>query len=338
MSTQRYREAGVDLVSGQEAKERVLKAVSTARSSLAVGDLGAFGGLVRVPDVQDPLLVMSTDGVGTKVLVSVAADRHDTVGQDLVNHSVNDILVHGAKPIAFLDYIATASIDPTIIASVVEGVATACRAHDMTLAGGETAEMPDLYHPGHYDLAGTIIGIVPAKDAIGTDRVQSGDVLVGLASDGLHTNGYTLARKIVFDKLKLAVDSHVAELGETVGDALLRIHRSYASIVLPLAPEIHSMAHITGGGIPGNVVRALPSGLGAVIDTGTWQTPPLFEFLQASGDVSRDEMFDVFNMGVGLIAILPSSSANQMISSAREAGVDAWSVGFVTEGEGVRLD
>lgn len=335
--TQRYREAGVDLSSARTAKERILAALATARSDYAYGALGAFGGMVRVPPVDDPLLVMSTDGVGTKVLVAIMAQRHDTVGQDLVNHCVNDILVHGARPLAFLDYIAAAAIDPEVIAAIVDGVARACSAHDMTLTGGETAEMPDLYRPGHYDLAGTIVGVVPEAEALGTERVQAGDVLVGIASNGLHTNGYSLARRIVFDQLGLDVDSHVESLGGTVGDELLRVHRSYASLLLPRVGELHAMAHITGGGIPGNLSRALPIGLGARVKTSAWEPPPVFRFLQDAGSVAREEMFDVFNMGVGMIAVTTESGGSRLVDEARRDGVDAWMIGEIVAGQGVEL-
>jgi phosphoribosylformylglycinamidine cyclo-ligase len=336
--TDRYKEAGVDLAAAEDAKDRILKAVSGARSALAVGDVGAFGGMVRLPaDVPEPVLVTSTDGVGTKVLVAIQAGRHDTIGEDLVNHCVDDILVHGARPIAFLDYIAAASIDPESVANLVEGVARGCRAHDMTLAGGETAELPDLYHEGHYDLAGTIVGVVSESKALHADAVKPGDVLLGYASNGLHTNGYTLARHIVFTQQGLDVDSQLEDFG-TVGDAFLAVHRSYASAVFPAIPLFHSLAHITGGGIPGNLSRALPDGCGAVISTSTWQIPHLFSYLQNAGDVSRSEMFDVFNMGIGMIAALPSDAVAEAQRVAKEAGVETWTIGEVVAGAGVTID
>lgn len=337
MTTHRYREAGVDLDSAREAKRRVLEALKNARTPLAFGELGSFGGMIRIPDVRQPLLVTSTDGVGTKVLVAADAGRHDTVGQCLVNHCVNDILVHGARPLAFLDYIAAASIDPTVVASLVEGVARGCREHDMTLTGGETAEMPDLYHPGHYDLAGTIIGIVSEHDVLGQERVEAGDVLIGLQSNGLHTNGYTLARNIVFDQLGLEVSSEVPELGDTLGNVLLQVHRSYAGVLTPILGKLHAMAHITGGGIPGNLGRALPGGLMARVETGSWDIPPLFGFLEKSGHVSRDEMYEVFNMGIGMIVIAPKQEVDEVIAAAHGGGVDAWVVGDVRNGSGVSL-
>jgi phosphoribosylformylglycinamidine cyclo-ligase len=338
MTADRYREAGVDLDAAEQAKKRIGEVIASTRTGLARGAIGGFGGMVRVPDdVPDPLLVASTDGVGTKVLVAARANRHDTVGEDLVNHCVNDILVHGARPIAFLDYIATASVDPGTVAALVEGVARGCRAHDMTLAGGETAEMPDLYHPGHYDLAGTILGVVSEGDALHGERVRPGDVLVGYESTGLHTNGYSLARRIVFDVLALDVESEIPELGASVGDVLLAVHRSYHAAVAPVMKRVHALAHITGGGLPGNLSRALPDGCGAVVQSDAWTVPPLFTFLQDAGGVEREEMFRVFNMGVGLVAVVPSDAVAEAQGAAGDAGVPTWVVGEVVEGEGVTI-
>src|SRR5262249_52363133 len=226
--TDRYREAGVDLDVAAATKQRIGAAVASTRTTLARGVLGAFGGMVKVPaDIVDPTLVMSTDGVGTKVLVAIRAGKHDTVGEDLVNHCVNDILVHGARPLAFLDYIAAPAIDPDTVTALVAGVARGCRAHGMNLVGGETATLPDLYRPGQYDLAGTIVGVVAERDALHGDRTRVGDALIGYASSGLHTNGYTLARRIVFDDLKKDMGDSLPEVGKTVGDALLAVHVSY---------------------------------------------------------------------------------------------------------------
>src|SRR5204862_1624270 len=228
--TERYAAAGVRLDAADDAKRRIADLVRATRTPLAVGHIGAFGGMVRVPEgYRKPVLVMSTDGVGTKVLVATAAGVHDTVGEDLVNHSVNDILVHGAAPLAFLDYIATGNLVPEIAAQIVSGVARGCRAHEMILAGGETAQLPDLYQPGHYDLAGSIVGVVEEDKALHGDRVTAGDQLIGYASTGLHTNGYTLARKIVFESMKLGIDDPFPEMGQSVREVLLAVHRSYAS-------------------------------------------------------------------------------------------------------------
>ena len=338
MPADRYREAGVDLDAGARATAKIAKLVASTRTELSRGIVGGFGGMVRVPeDVRDPILVMSTDSVGTKVLVAADANRHDTIGEDLVNHCVNDILVHAARPIAFTDYIAVASIDPDAVAAIVEGVARGCRAHDMTLAGGEVAEMPDLYQAGHYDLAGNILGVVSEGDALHGDRVRPGDVLVGYASTGLHTNGYSLARRIVFDQLGLDMASEIPELGTSAADALLRVHRSYHASVSSVLPRVHALAHITGGGLPGNLSRSLPDGCGASIDTSTWQVPPLFTFLQEGGNVERNEMFDVFNMGIGLVAIVPSDAVDEVQTVARGADVPTWVIGEVVQGDGVQL-
>ncbi len=336
-SAQRYRESGVDLDASDRAKQRIQRALASARTPLARGALGAFGGMVRVPDVANPILVMSTDGVGTKVLVAIRAGRHDTVGEDLVNHCVNDVLVHGARPLAFLDYIALAAVDEDLVAALVEGVARGCRAHEMTLAGGETATLPDLYAPGHYDLAGTIVGVVAEESALHASASRAGDVLIGYASNGLHTNGYSLARKIVFDEQRLQIDSKVPDLGETVGEALLSVHRSYAAAILPVLDQIHSLAHITGGGIPGNLNRALAAGCGAIVEANTWSPPPLFAFLEQAGNVSREEMFDVFNMGVGMIAVVPNASVERVRACAEGERIPSWIIGEVVQGQGVQI-
>jgi len=334
----RYKNAGVDLDAAERAKARMAAAVSSTHTPLTVGGFGAFGGMVRVPEgLERPALVMSTDGVGTKVLVAMSMGRHDTVGEDLVNHSVNDILVHGAKPLAFMDYIAGAELDTETIAALVEGVARGCRNHEMSLAGGETAQMPDLYHPGHYDLAGTIVGVVEEAQALHGDKVQAGHLLVAYASNGLHTNGYTLARQVFFEDLGFQVDSVVPDLKGTAGEVLLEVHTSYSNAVAPALDSILALAHITGGGIPGNLPRSLPLGCGARIDRSTWAIPPLFQLIQDAGKVDEDEMFRVFNMGVGMIAAARKEQADCVIEAAKAAGVDAWIVGEVVEGEGVAI-
>ncbi|PYP41155.1 MAG: phosphoribosylformylglycinamidine cyclo-ligase [Gemmatimonadetes bacterium] len=326
----KYAAAGVKLDTAEEAKRRIAELVRATRTPLARGQIGGFGGMVRVPDgYQKPVLVMSTDGVGTKVLVAAAAGIHDTVGEDLVNHSVNDILVHGATPLAFLDYIATGNLVPEIAAQIVAGVARGCRAHDMTLAGGETAQLPDLYQPGHYDLAGSIVGVVEEDKALHGDRVQPGDQLIGYASTGLHTNGYTLARKIIFESMKLRVDAPFPETEQTVGQVLLAVHRSYAAALRPVLGEVHALAHITGGGIPGNLVRVLPAGSDAVVDAGSWPWPPLFRVLMRAGQVSRDEMRRVFNLGVGMIAVVARDHVETTIQAAERVQVPAWVIGEI---------
>jgi phosphoribosylformylglycinamidine cyclo-ligase len=282
--------------------------------------------------MRQPMLVLSTDGVGTKVLVAAQANRYDTVGEDLVNHSVNDILVHAARPIAFMDYVAGSDLTVEQIASLVEGIARGCRNHGMMLAGGETAQMPGLYGPGHYDLAGTIVGVVEENAAIHGDRIVPGDVLLGYASTGLHTNGYSLARRIVFDKKGLQIGDRLGDTGQTVADTLLAVHRSYFKAITPIIDEVHGLAHITGGGIPGNLVRILPQGIAAVVDSTRWELPPLFRFLQQAGRVSDAEMRDVFNLGVGMIAVLPQEAVASVQAAARADQVDTWIIGETRSG------
>jgi phosphoribosylformylglycinamidine cyclo-ligase len=276
--------------------------------------------------------VLSTDGVGTKVLVALEAARFDSVGEDLVNHSVNDILVHGARPIAFMDYIAGSGLSVEQIAGIVEGIARGCRSHSMTLAGGETAQMPGLYRAGTYDLAGTIVGVVEEDRAIHGQDIVPGDVLLGYASTGLHTNGYTLARNIIFDRLKLRLADPLGESGKSVADALLAVHRSYFRSLVPVLERVHGLAHITGGGIGGNLVRILPQDCAATVDPGTWELPPLFSTLQQAGQISTQEMREVFNLGVGLVAVLPPSAIDAAQAAAMADGVTTWVMGEIHRG------
>lgn len=332
--TRQYTAAGVDLAGADEAKARIGELVAGTRTALSVGEVGAFGGMVRVPGgMRRPTLVLSTDGVGTKVLVALQAGRWDSVGEDLVNHSVNDILVHGATPVAFMDYIAGSGLEVGQIAGIVEGIARGCRAHGMALAGGETAQMPGLYRPGTYDLAGTIVGVVEEEMALHGDRIAPGDVLLGYASTGLHTNGYTLARRIVFEHLGLGLEDTLGDTGASVADALLAVHRSYFHAVMPVISRVHGLAHITGGGIPGNLVRVLPAGCEAVVDPDSWALPPLFAVLQRAGRVSTDEMRDVFNLGVGLVAVVPPDAVAAVQDAATADGVATWTMGGIRAGE-----
>ena len=329
-----YAEAGVDLGSADAAKEKIAKLVELTRTGLAVGAVGSFGGMVRLPEgMRRPVLVLSTDGVGTKVLVARAAGRLDTVGEDLVNHAVNDILVHGARPLAFQDYVAGSGLAVHEIAAVVEGVARGCLAHDMVLSGGETAQMPDLYRPGDFDLAGTILGVVEEDEAIHGDRIVPGDVLLGYASTGLHTNGYTLARRVLFERMGLGPESELEGGLGSVADALLAVHRSYEAALRPVLPLVHGLAHITGGGIAGNLVRVLPEGCRATVDPERWEVPPLFRLLEREGAVSPDEMREVFNLGIGMIAVLPAAAVDAARAQATAAGVPAWVLGEIAAGE-----
>src|SRR5437867_8669860 len=319
--TDRYAAAGVRLDTADEAKRRIAALVRTTRTPLALGEIGAFGGMVRVPPgYERPVLVLSTDGVGTKVLVAARAGIHDTVGEDLVNHCVNDVLVHGARPLAFLDYLATAELEPENVAAIVSGVARGCRAHVMILAGGETAQLPDLYQRGQYDLAGTIVGVVEESAALHGDLVRAGDVLIGYASNGLHTNGYTLARRIVFDRLRLDVQDPFPDTGRTVAQVLLEGHTSYFAAVSPVLSRLHALAHITGGGIPGNLVRVLPDGCEAVVRERAWEVPRIFGEIQRLGMVDDDEMRRVFNLGIGMIVAVPPGDAFHALDTLRAQG------------------
>ncbi|HSG48492.1 MAG TPA: phosphoribosylformylglycinamidine cyclo-ligase [Longimicrobiales bacterium] len=334
-----YRDAGVDLDAAERAKDRLKSLVASTRDENTLSELGLFGGLYAVPgDVEKPILVSSADGVGTKLKVAFLAERHDTVGQCLVNHCVNDILVQGARPIFFLDYLATGAMNEDVVTDVVTGVALACKENGCALLGGETAQMPDFYADDEYDLAGFIVGVVSRDKVLDGSRVATGDVLIGLPSSGLHTNGYTLARKIVFDQMGLRADDDMPELGRTVADVLLDVHRSYLNVLWPLleADRIHGLAHITGGGIPGNLPRILPEGLGAVVDRGSWTAPPLFRLLQRAGGVDRDEMYRVFNMGVGMILVVGHREVDGVLSGLRAAGEEPWVMGEVEAGHGVR--
>ncbi len=332
--TREYAAAGVDLAGAEAAKARIGELV-VEHANLALRPerwvrLGGWCGYP--PGMRKPTLVLSTDGVGTKVLVALQAGRFDGVGEDLVNHSVNDILVHGAVPIAFMDYIAGSGLEVEQIAGIVEGIARGCRAHGMALAGGETAQMPGLYQPGTYDLAGTIIGVVEEDRALHGDAIVPGDVLLGYASTGLHTNGYTLARRIVFDRMRLELDDLLGDTGQTVADALLAVHRSYYRSVAPVLDRMHGLAHITGGGIPGNLVRILPGRLRGSGRSRRVGVAAALRHAATGGHVSIEEMRDVFNLGIGLIAIMPRDAVAAAQSAARTDGVATWVIGEIRRG------
>jgi len=280
------------------------------------------------------VLVASADGVGTKLKVAIDANRHDTVGHDLVNHCVNDILVQGAVPLFFLDYLAFGKLEPRVAEAVVSGVAAGCRENGCALIGGETAEMPGLYTPPDYDLAGFIVGSVDEGHILGADRVRADDAVIGLASNGLHTNGYSLARRIIADRLQISVHDRFPGTQDSVADVLLKTHRSYLPALKPVLGDIHAMAHITGGGLPGNVPRALPKGLDAVMDSTTWAIPHEFAFLAEVGGIDRSEMFRAFNMGVGMVVIAAPAAAGRVLASVQAAGIDGWLLGQVVRGEG----
>ena len=333
-----YKSSGVDIDAGNEAVRRIRGLARSTFTSGVLSDIGTFGGLFQLDTRHNrhPVLVASADGVGTKLKVAFLADRHDTVGVDLVNHCVNDILVQGAEPLFFLDYLATGRLLPHIAEAVVRGMAAACRDNGCALLGGETAEMPGMYADGEYDLAGFIVGVVDRERLINGRTIAVGDVLVGVPSSGLHTNGYSLARRIVFDLLGLRVDSHVPDLSMTVGQALLEPHRSYLSMIRPLLDggRMKGMAHITGGGITDNLPRILPHGTAAIVDAASWNVPPLFRWLQSSGRVPPEDMMRTFNMGIGLIAVTTKDHAEPLMEElAARGGRDARVIGEIVPGE-----
>ncbi len=338
-----YRESGVDIDAQDRALAQVKKMVRNTYTSEVLSDQGAFGGLFKVPSkgLKEPVLVASADGVGTKLKVAFACKRHSTVGADLVHHCINDILVQGARPLFFLDYLATGRLDPDVVSDVIGGVAAACLEHGLALLGGETAEMPGFYDDGEYDLAGFIVGIVERKKILDPSRIKDGDVLVGLPSSGLHTNGYSLARSVFFGHLGLRPEDHVSELGRTVGDELLAVHRCYLGPVWPLLEQgwVHGMAHITGGGITDNLPRAFPQGLRAVIKVGAWDIPPVFRVLAEKGHVPEDDMWRTFNLGVGMILAVAPKYLERVLKSLREADCPGFPLGNVIAGDrGVEYD
>ncbi len=335
-----YQAAGVDLDAADRAKEALKELVSRTRDANTLSEMGLFGGLYAVPgQLRQPVLVSSADGVGTKLKLAFLTGRHHTVGQDLVNHCVNDILVQGAVPLFFLDYLATGRLEEGVVTEVVRGVAQACLENGCALLGGETAEMPDFYDRGEYDLAGFIVGAVERDHILDGSRIRAGDSLIALASNGLHTNGYSLARKIVFEAMDLEAGDLLPGTGRTVADALLAVHRSYLPAVRPLLGEdaLRGLAHITGGGIPGNLPRILPNGLGARIDGASWEVPAVFRALQEGGRVTEMEMFRVFNMGVGMIMVVPPEKTDEVSSRLAASGETSWVLGQVVAGEGVAL-
>jgi phosphoribosylformylglycinamidine cyclo-ligase len=312
-----YKQAGVDIEAGNEVVRRIRALARGTFTPGVLSEIGSFGGLFRLDaaGVNDPVLVASADGVGTKLRVAFLARVHGTIGRDLVNHCVNDILVQGAQPLFFLDYLATGRLEPDVAVQIVEGLSAACRENGCALLGGETAEMPGFYADGEYDVAGFIVGVVSRSQVIDGRRIVPGDALVGIPSSGLHTNGYSLARRIAFDVAKLRVDAHVPELGTTIGAALLEPHRSYLPLVRPLLASgaIKGMAHITGGGITDNLPRVLPDGTAAEIDRSSWRVPEIFQWLQRTGNVPVADMLRTFNMGIGLIVACDDAAADRLV-------------------------
>jgi len=335
-----YRQSGVDIDAGNETVRRIRQLARATFTPGVLSEIGSFGGLFKLdPDgFREPVLVASADGVGTKLKVAFLSNRHDTVGADLVNHCVNDILVQGARPLFFLDYLATGRLSPDVAEQVIAGVARGCRENGCALLGGETAEMPGFYADGEYDIAGFIVGIVDRDRVVNGSGIAPGDVLIGLPSSGLHTNGYSLARRVFFETCGYRVDTLVAELGGTVGDILLAPHRSYLRTVSPLLEErlVKGMAHITGGGITENLPRALPTGCAAMIDRRAWTPPAVFRVLHERGGIAIDEMFRAFNMGLGLILICGPGNVDRALRAIAAAGEpSATIVGHVVAGDQV---
>ncbi len=332
MSPTHYRDAGVDLSAGEEAVRRIKGKVRETFGSNVLTELGSFGGVCTIPGGDpDLLLVSSIDGVGTKLKVAAMLGRYDTVGEDLVNHCTGDIGVHGADPLLFLDYIGMGKLEPEVVEQVVEGMVRGCRANGCALIGGETAEMPGVYTPPDLDLVGCIVGTVRREDFVDGSGIVPGDALLGFPSTGLHTNGYSLARRVLFEAAGLHPDDEVPGSKVPLGDALLAVHRSYRPVFQALRGILKGAAHITGGGIPGNLSRILPPGIDARVDRSAWRIPPLFGLIARYGDVPPDEMTRTFNLGVGLVAAVPAARADEALAGA---GLGAFVVGEAVEGTG----
>lgn len=352
MKQKAYAQAGVDIDLGNKVKSELPALLASTRRPGVLGKVGGFGGLfaLNMAAYRQPILVSSVDGVGTKLKIAFALDRHDTIGQDLVNHCVNDIAVLGAEPLFFLDYLGTGKLEPRVFTEIIRGFAKACAENRCALIGGETAQMPGFYQPGEYDVSGTIVGVVEKDAMLSGKDIRAGDVVLGMASSGLHTNGYSLARKILFETLGFKPETKVRELGGTVGEALLKVHMSYGPVVQQLvrkfnpAPRkgakpgrkaVRGFAHITGGGFVDNIPRILPAKCDVVIRRGSWELPPLFKLLKEKGGVAETELYQVFNMGIGMVAIVAPEIAAQAARLMTRAGHKTWTIGEVKRGSGV---
>ena len=328
-----YKDSGVDIDAGNESVRLIKDSVRATYRPEVLGDLGGFGGLFALKNYDEPILVSGTDGVGTKLKIAFLLNKHDTIGQDAVAMCVNDILVQGAEPLFFLDYLAVGKLQPAQVAEIVKGVAAACKASGCALIGGETAEMSGFYPAGEYDIAGFAVGVVERKSLITPARVKVGDVLIGLPS--LHSNGFSLVRKIVFERMGFKGDEFIGELGKTIGEELLTPTRLYPATCLPiirnLGDKIHGLVHVTGGGFYDNIPRALPDGLGATIDADSWSVPKIFKLLQTWGNVPRREMFRTFNCGIGMILIVDAEIADSVTDE------EFYKIGRIVEGEGVTI-
>lgn len=357
MGKKAYALAGVDIDLGNRVKAGLPALLAATHRHGVMGKVGGFGGLFELDlkKYKNPVLVSSVDGVGTKLKIAFAMGRHDTIGQDLVNHCVNDIAVLGAEPLFFLDYIGTGKLDPKTFRQIISGFSKACVENNCALIGGETAQMPGFYQPGEYDLSGTIVGVVEKSLMLTGANIRKGDVIIGLASSGLHTNGYSLARKILFEEMGLKLGSKVAGLRTSLGEELLKVHVSYGPLVLELLKsfnsgsatkagsarsrssikqEIHGIAHITGGGFVDNIPRVLPKNCDAQIEIGSWPLSPLFQLLKSGGTVPQDELYQVFNMGIGMVLIVAASAARAVMGAVDKCGIKCWEIGEITAGRG----
>ena len=364
MKQKAYARAGVDIDLGNKVKSALPQLLAATNRPEVLGKVGGFGGLFQLDlrRYRQPVLVSSVDGVGTKLKLAFAMNRHDTIGQDLVNHCVNDIAVLGAEPLFFLDYIGTGKLEPRVFTDIIRGFAKACAENRCALIGGETAQMPGFYQPGEYDVSGTIVGVVEKSGILDGKSIRPGDAVIGLASSGLHTNGYSLARKIFFEKLKLKPSSRVAELNNTIGDELLKAHVSYGRLVRDLVkkfnteqgtagrnakiegrktkgtqtrnPGIRGIAHITGGGFVDNIPRVLPKNCDVIIRKGTWEVLPIFQLIQRKGGVPEEELYQVFNMGIGMTVIVAAEKADAALRFIKARNQRAWLIGEVVKGKG----
>lgn len=355
MKQKAYAAAGVDIDLGNKVKATLPQLLASTHRREVLGKVGGFGGLFALDATKytQPVLVSSVDGVGTKLKIAFAMGRHDTIGQDLVNHCVNDIAVLGAEPLFFLDYIGTGKLEPDVFRQIIRGFAQACAENRCALIGGETAQMPGFYQDREYDVSGTIVGVVEKSCMLDGKSIRPGDAVIGLASSGLHTNGYSLARKIFFDQMKLKPTSRVAELGNTIGDELLKVHVSYGPLVQKLLKKfnavsaanqrrsfdaplrvIKGLAHITGGGFVDNIPRVLPKNCDVVIRKGSWEMPPIFQVIQAQGGVPEAELYQVFNMGIGMTIIVAAQKAGAVLNFTHGQKHKAWIIGEVVKGQG----
>jgi len=362
MKQKAYASAGVDIDLGNKVKSTLPGLLAATHRPEVLGKVGGFGGLfaLDVSKYKQPVLVSSVDGVGTKLKLAFALDRHDTIGQDLVNHCVNDIAVLGAEPLFFLDYLGTGKLEPRVFGQIISGFARACAENRCALVGGETAQMPGFYRAGEYDVSGTIVGVVEKSRMLDGKSVRPGDSVIGLASSGLHTNGYSLARKIFFERMRLKPGSYVSELRNTIGDELLKVHVSYGPLIQKLLREfnggqavpgsrakptpkerrdagltIKALAHITGGGFVDNIPRVLPRNCDVIIRKGAWEMPPIFKLIEAKGGVPEAELYQVFNMGIGMVLLVAADKTDKVMKCIRAQGQQAWLIGQVAKGRGI---